>query len=451
LEKGKAILSEEREYHPENLIPLLLDNYIDFLKIVISEDERQLAMFKQEKNRRISALKKGDENSPWFLHAQAEIHLQYALAALMFREYVGGILDLRKAYSLLEENNARHPAFKPGINSYLVIQSLLGVIPERYHRALKLFGLSGNLEKAMQGLEQLTQQDWGEFDFLKKEAVLTYAMLLLHLKGDRKTAWETVRAQFPAEGNLLSYYVAMKIALYSFHNEEALQMIENIPSSGDYPEIPMMEYYKGLARLQKLDTHAIAHFQDFLKNTKSRNHIKSAYHKIAWGYLVKDNSEEYAKHMRLAKANGITQAEADKQAQREAENPVPPHPQLLKARLLFDGGYFRQALEILKETRLDSLPLKQYQLEYVYREARILDEMGDTVRAIERYMVTLNHGRNEPFYYAANAALHLGLIYEEKGNRGLAKKYFTECLEMQNHEYKVSLSQKAKAGLERLK
>jgi len=90
-------------------------------------------------------------------------------------------------------------------------------------------------------------------------------------------------------------------------------------------------------------------------------------------------------------------------------------------------------------------------LELIYRQGRIFDETGDTVHAIERYMVTLNRGEDEPYYYAANAALNLGMIYEAKGNYPLAKQYFIECLKMDDHEYKNSLGQKAKAGLERLK
>ncbi len=451
LEKGESLIAEEKKLRPDNLIPLLLGNYIDLLNIVITEDESQLASFKADKSSRIDELKKGDAGSPWLLCAQAEVHLQYALASILFREYLTGLLEMRKASMLLEENERKFPGFKPGMEKYYVIQSLLGAIPEKYNWGLRIIGLSGNLEAGMTGLEKLSKDDWGDANFLRGEAVLTHALLLLHLEGKRNEAWEEVSEKFPEHGNLFSYYAALKIAVYSHHNDEALQMIDNIPSGNEYAQIPILNYYIGLALLQNLDTMAIAAFREFLSTNKEASMVKSAYHKIAWAYLINGKTEGYYRLMNLMRSNGIAQADADRQAMREGENPLPPHPELLKSRLLFDGGYFKRALQILENIPHDSLAQKQYQLELAYRQGRIFDETGDTVRAIERYMVTINQGKEEPCYFAASAALNLGLIYEAKGNYQLARQYFIESLKMDNHEYKYSLAQKAKAGLERLK
>lgn len=451
LEKGKTIIAEEKREHPGNLIPLLVENYMDFLEIVISEDESLMPSFKTGKNRRLSTLKTGNTASPWFRHAQAETHLHYALAAIMFREYVSGMMELRKAYLLLEENVARHPDFHPSKKSLYVIESLLGVIPEKYLWGLRLLGLNGNLMEGMQRLNELVADDWKEYNFLRDEAALTCAMLLLHLKGDRKGAWEAVKERFPSEGNLFSYYAAVKIAIYSHHNEEALAMLEKLPAGNEYAPIPVMEYYKGMAKLHRLDITAVSDFEQFLAHHQGKNLIKSTYQKIAWAYLIQGLPENYRMKMNAVLKNGTEQAEADKLAQREAENAAAPYPELLKARLLFDGGYFKEAMKILENIPPNALTQPPYQLELAYRQARILDETGDTARAIERYMNVLSIGKNEPYYYAANAALHLGLIYESRNNRELAKKYFNECLSMQHHEYKNSLTQKAKAGLQRIR
>jgi len=381
LETGKALVAEEKKEHPDNLIPLLLESYIDLLNIIITEDENLLASFKAGKTKRIGELKKADAASPWMRHAEAEIHLHQAFASILFREYFTGLMEMKKAWSLQEENLRKFPEFKPGLKDYFIIQSLLGTIPEKYNWGLRLFGLNGNLEEGMSGLEKLTTEYWGDENFLKDEAVLTYALLLLHLEGDRKKSWETVRMKFPAEGNLFSYYTALKIAVYSHHNIEALRMIEKIPSGDGYAQIPILNYYTGLARLQNLDTAAIADFRQFLSTNRGTNMVKSAYHKIAWAYLVSGSMEDYNKYMNLAKKNGIAQADADRQAQREAENAVHPHPELLKARLLFDGGYFDRALQLLQNIPEASLQ-KPHQLELVYRQGRIFDETGDTVRAI---------------------------------------------------------------------
>ena len=77
--------------------------------------------------------------------------------------------------------------------------------------------------------------------------------------------------------------------------------------------------------------------------------------------------------------------------------------------------------------------------------------MGKDGQSHSYYETTLKNGEGYDFYYIANAALHLGLIYEKMGNFNKAKDYFKRCLDMDPSEYENSINQKAKAGLNRLK
>ena len=76
--------------------------------------------------------------------------------------------------------------------------------------------------------------------------------------------------------------------------------------------------------------------------------------------------------------------------------------------------------------------------------------MENTYEAINFYKETIEKGKNETFYFSPKSALQLGLIFEKKGDKNQASKYFQSCIDMQNHLYEKSLEQKAKAGLERL-
>jgi tetratricopeptide (TPR) repeat protein len=89
-------------------------------------------------------------------------------------------------------------------------------------------------------------------------------------------------------------------------------------------------------------------------------------------------------------------------------------------------------------------------LEYSYRLGRIYQELEDFDKAIKYYETTIKNGSELSFYFAANSSLQLGLIYESKGNLVLAKSYFTKSMNMKNSEYKSSISQKAKAGINRI-
>ncbi len=448
---GKQLLITEKKTNPENLIPLLLENFHEFLNIHLTENESQLSAFKSNKNNRVNTCKKGAQNSPWFRFLQAEMHLQYAFAAFQFREYWSGMMDLRRAYILLAENINLYPEFKPAQKSFFTIKALLGVVPEKYHFGLRLVGMSGSLNEGMNGLQNLSRTDWGKEKFLKDEAIHVYVSLLLHLQGDKNKARENFEnAGYPIDGNLYSYYTGVKIALYSHHNEEAINYLKNIPEGIDYLKIPVLDYYRGITLLNQLKPEGIQHFQKFIKSNQSGHLIKSAYQKIAWSFLLEGNHESYAQQMQLLKSNGKAETDDDRQAQKEAENNVPPQPDLLKARLLFDGGYFKNALNVLENLSPEVLKNPEYSLEQVYRQARIYDAMKEMEKAVQRYEWTIERGKNAPYYYAANAALQLALYYESKGNLDEARKYFKQCLELDNHEYKNSLGQKAKAGLERV-
>jgi tetratricopeptide (TPR) repeat protein len=90
------------------------------------------------------------------------------------------------------------------------------------------------------------------------------------------------------------------------------------------------------------------------------------------------------------------------------------------------------------------------QLEYLYRIGRVYHESGKTSEAIRFYKLTIDKGEDKPWYFAANAALQLGLIYENLKNKDIARIYYQKSLSMNPIEYKNSIAQKAQAGLSRL-
>ena len=121
----------------------------------------------------------------------------------------------------------------------------------------------------------------------------------------------------------------------------------------------------------------------------------------------------------------------------------------MKARLLSDGGYNNEALTILSSKTKSQLSSSTNQLEYVYRMARIYDDLGKDTEAIQWYLSVMKSGAGMKEYYAARASLQIGYIYEKRGQKALAKSYFQQCIDMDDHEYKDSLDQRAKSGIAR--
>jgi tetratricopeptide (TPR) repeat protein len=103
-----------------------------------------------------------------------------------------------------------------------------------------------------------------------------------------------------------------------------------------------------------------------------------------------------------------------------------------------------------KKSSADFAQNKAYQLEFTYRLGRIHHKLNHFAEAANLYQQTVNEGKNEVYYFACNAAFQLGFIYEQQGNKSLARNYYNLCLDMNPTEYSSSVHQKAKAGLSRV-
>src|SRR5205085_1084139 len=135
--------------------------------------------------------------------------------------------------------------------------------------------------------------------------------------------------------------------------------------------------------------------------------------KLSWCYYLQgNNSAAESTRQRLLKI-GNTDTDADKQANRDAKSGVFPNVLLLKARVLSDGGYNNEALMVLAGKNSNDFPKIEDRLEFVYRLARIYDDLNKYDDAIKAYNFTINLGEHRQEYYAARSALQLGLIYEK--------------------------------------
>ena len=189
--------------------------------------------------------------------------------------------------------------------------------------------------------------------------------------------------------------------------------------------------------------------QNFIGHFKGQFYVKDAYEKLSWiAYIQGDQAKAntYRSNV-ISKGNDMT--DADKQALQNTKKGTWPHPILLRARLLSDGGYQQQALAILAGKTSNDFEKAADKTEFAYRLGRIYELAGQLDQAIPFYTSAIEKGANQPEYFAARSALQIGLIYEQKGNPSQAITFFNTCLEMKNHAFKNSLDQKAKTGIQR--
>ncbi len=446
------MLKAEQKLNRDNLIPVYLENYVDFLRIYTADTYTQYESLRKNKDLRLAELAEGDFTSPYYLFTQAEVNLQWAAIDIKFGEYLNAIFEIRKAFKLLEENQKKFPVFQANKKSLGVLYALIGSVPDKYKWGVTLLGMEGSIEKGIGYLKNLV--DYGKKnDFIYHEETITYyAFLLFHLQNENETAWKMLIANgFPKKDNLMTVYTCAHMGVYGKHNEDALKILNDKPTDNSFSAFPFLHYLVGLAKLNKLDSHADDSFKQFIAAYKGEHHIKSAYQKIAWCCLLKGDTVNYFQFINKADNLGASMLDADKQAQKEAQSNRMPDLHLLRARLLFDGGYYQRAADEMNTISEKYFTSTEEQTEYLYRTGRIYDEWNKQDSALVFYGKAIDKGKNLPRFFAANSAFESGKIYEVKGDAEKAKYYYSLCLSFQDHEYKNGLDQKAKAGLNRLK
>ncbi len=448
LKEGQDWLEKEKAANPKNLLPYFIENYIDFLKLYVNDNEKLFESMEPRMKMRLDKLQGGNQQSPYYLYTQADIHLQWAFCKIKFGEYVSAVFEVKKAYSMLQANQKKFPDFKPNVKSLGLLHTLFGAVPDKYKFGARLLGLKGSIGQGLKELNSVLEDDHFQF---KEETIIMYTLLMLHLQKDEAGAWSMIdRADIPLGDNLLNHFVAATVASHTGKNDKVISILSVKPTSAEYYPFPFLDFLLGDAKLNKLDVDADDYIKKFIAHNKGRSYQKEAYRKLAWYYLIQDNSVLYKKYMQQLLTVPYAPTDEDKSAQKEAQRGIVPNRDLLKARVLCDGAYFDKALEMMAAIKPEKLNRSRDQIEYYYRTARIYHEMGNLNEAVKYYGMTIQKGEAFTYYFAANASLKLASIYEQQQKRTDARMYYQKAIDLEKDEYHNSIEAEAKAGLNRL-
>lgn len=451
LSDAKALIQNEKRVNSNNGITILLDNYVDYFTLLGTENKADYERLKNLKASRLEALEKQNKNSPYYLFAQAEIHLQWGMLKSRFQDYTSSGFDIKRADNLLSENAAKYPSFLPNRKSSGLIDVIFGSIPSNLKGLFSTLGISGNASSGIRTLESLASSiARSPYSFYKDEVVFFLCYIetdLVHNKANYNKIMSLTASM--NDSSLLKSYLQGYVSARSAQNDRAIDYLLKRPKGRDYMNFPALNYHLGNAKLNRGDNDANVYLINYLKDYKGINYVKDAYLKLAYYFYLRGDNAKYATFLKMVKTQGNLYDEKDKQALKEA-NEVAPNKDLLQARLYFDGGYYPKALAELAGKDASDFKLKRDQIEYFYRLGRIYDESGRDTDAIGNYQKAINAGKLTSYYYAANAALSIGNIYEKRNDKSKASSFYKQAIAMKNHEYENSIETKAKDGLRRM-
>lgn len=451
--EAKRLIVQEKKTNPGNLSTLLLDSYADLYQLFFTENKSEYQIFLKETEKRIDRVKSSSKQSPFYHYALGIFYLHKSVGAIRFDNTLEAALSFRKAYHYFKENASIHPAFGPN-NLYLgILTSVLGTIPNNYQWVLKILGMGGSIAEGNGMVLKYIHDKSAYAKVCRNEALLIYPYLLMNFEGNGKKALEFLSSPaYDFKKNHLHAFMSTNLHLNNQRAAKALSIANEIELSEQYLDIPFWHYEKGYAHLNQLQlTEANEAFLKFIQEFKGNFYVKDAYEKLSWIAYLQNDLKKAATYRQKILENGNLVTDADMSAQQNAKQQLWPNPILLKSRLLSDGGMQAQALKILSTAAPGSFKTEKDKTEYVYRLGRINDLIGNKDEALRNYAAAIEKGKLLKAYFASRAALQSGMIYEERKDWKNAERFYTICLDMKDHDYKNSLDQKAKSGLQRCK
>lgn len=453
LNNGLALIEKAKQQNSNNLIPIVLESYIDFFILFLNEDPSEYKIRKPKIEDRIALLKQGPESSPFYDFCLSLVYLHKALIEIRFGEMWLAGWNIKKSYQHLKENKNKFQTFAPNDLVFGAMQAVIGTIPKGYKWLTNLLGMKGSVIEGMKMVRAFNNSSDPWSKLMNHESVVVYSFLLFHLENKKEEALQHLKnKKLDLVNNHLLAYAAANLYKNNKQIEEAKNIILNRNKSATYFNTEVWDYEMGYNKLYHLETQeATQYLEKFVSNFKGKFYLKDVYQKLSWCYYLQGNFAAAQNARNNILKNGATDSDADKLAFKDAKTNKWPNIILLKARLLNDGGYNKEALQILSNKNIDYFLKDEDKLNYAYRLGRIYDDLQQNNEAIKHYLIAIKLGENRTEYFAARAALQIANIYEQQGNKLQAISFYKKCLEMENHDYKNSLDQKAKSGIARCK
>jgi tetratricopeptide (TPR) repeat protein len=328
---------------------------------------------------------------------------------------------------------------------------MVGTIPKGYQWIANILGLSGRISEGNAlVLKYINNND--EFSkHCRNEALFVYPYLVMNFEGNSKKAFNFIESTtYDFKRNHAHAYMAANLYLNYQQSSKTLNIIQQKENSEAYLTLPFWNLELGYAYINelKLDKAQKA-LTDFTQSFKGKFYLKDAYERLSWIAFMQGDLKKADGYRNKVLTTGNLVTDADKQAFQNAKKGTWPNSILLKARLLSDGGYQSQALNVLVGKTSNDFNSDADKTEFAYRLGRIYDLLNQDDLAIRYYKSAIEKGEQLPEYFAARAALQMGLIYENQRQFSKAIDAYRQCMEMKGHAFKNSLDQKAKSGIQR--
>ncbi len=446
----KQRLAEERKMNPANITVDYLEGAATCIELFVNESETDFDEKLLHIEEFIEKIKDLPHEEPYRKLMLGELHLALAILNAKFQNNFRAAFQFYKAYNYLEDNYEDHPSFFPTYVPLGVFYAAIGSLPDDYRSLASLLGFHGDVEEGMEMVKKGYRQTISNEDmaFYKDYFGFIYSYVFSELKPGSNVSPQSLGLDVASSG--FHIYLQSRIYLAQGEIDKAIELLKNRPKGKEYLPFFYLDYLTGKIAITRDLEFARKNFESYLKNTQSQNYLKSTYRYLSWYHLIKGNQSKLEENTDKIFKEGITFVGADRQALAEAKRGF--NRVLVKARLKFDAGEFKQTLSWLNSNPLkECCPANHEKVEYYYRKGRAYQELKQWDNALAELKKALTFKEVETSYALGNSALQAAYIYEQTGQLENAEEYYKKTLKYKDYPFYEGIHQKAKAGLNRIK
>jgi hypothetical protein len=445
---ARKIIQDELKENPVNYYAYYLDQQIDAYFIMINASQSDYENFEEQYMKRREIMDGKNTESPYYVLCEAEMQLQMGIFNVIFGDKLTGIRRAYSAYKKFYSNQKAYPDFIYNQKIIGMFNIALSNLPPFAAWAAEAFGIDGDYDTGFKIM-------FDYFDEVKKvkglntEAAL-YIALGYKLNKEPEKAYKFFES---VDSTIIDYrllkYFHGNTAWASGKNTKAIALFSKFNPVGLEIEFLPYNYMMGKILMRSLDKQAETNLLTFLRKTKKDAYIKEINYYLAMYYLMNGDLESFKKYKKIAYEKGGDVTERDRETMYDCQLDYIPNPTLVKCKLLLDGGYLERFNQTMKNFQLMEAKLLPYKLEYYLLMGRYYEAKKNTLSAIDSYKKVIDLGSDSDYYFASEAALRLGMYYENK-DKDQADSYYKISLDLYDSNYYEYIENLASKGMERV-
>lgn len=449
IDEAKVLLEGEISKDPENYYLYYLDQTCDAYKMVINSNEEDYKKFKEGFYAKRDIMDGKDEESPYYLACYSEMEIQLGMFNVINGDQFSGLKKMYTAYKRVYRNLEKYPDFKPSLKLDGFFNVSISNLPPFAKWAVSFFGVSVDIDYGFKILyENYLSQS--EIPGINAESAL-FIILSAKINKTPDLVYDFTKS---LDSNISATYVhkyfRANIAYRTGKNEEAYHILKGITNNvNKYTDITY-NYLMGKVLMRRLDKNAKHYLKKYLSTHKHEEYLKEINNYLAIYHLLNGDEKKYHSYAEIVRENGMDLQERDREALYDVSIDYIPDVNLVKARLLIDGGYSEKFKSAIKLFDLKSNEIIGHELDYLSLKARFEAQNNNTYKAIVLFKKVIEIGEDEDYYFASEAALRLGEIYLENGDKDQANDYLKKSIKLYKNDYYEYIEDKARKALSRL-